>query len=49
MGEGSGLIAVVGRWLGWVSDRVIVPLRPGNSGGGKGPDFWCAFREGEGR
>ncbi len=46
LGEGSGLIAVVGRWLGWVSDRVIVPLRPGNSRGGKGPDFWCAFKEG---
>ena len=47
--EGSGLIAVVGRLRGWVSDRVVVPLRPGNSGGGKGPDFWCAFEEGEGR
>ena len=21
------------------SDRLIVPLKPGNSGGGKGPDF----------
>src|ERR671910_2488030 len=29
------------------SDRVIVPLRPGNAGGGKGPDFWCAFDGGE--
>ena len=23
-----------------VADRLVVPLRPGNSGGGKGPDFW---------
>ena len=22
-------------------------MRPGNAGGGKGPDFWCAFEEGE--
>jgi hypothetical protein len=22
-------------------------LKPGNAGGGKGPDFWCAFEEGE--
>jgi hypothetical protein len=29
------------------SDRVIVPLRPGNAGGGKDPDFWCAFDDGE--
>ena len=29
------------------SDRVIVPLKPGNAGGGKGPDFWCAFDVGE--
>jgi hypothetical protein len=33
--------------LGRVSDRVIVPLRPDNAGGGKGPDFWCAFDDGE--
>jgi hypothetical protein len=23
------------------------PLRPGNSGGGKDADFWCAFEDGE--
>jgi hypothetical protein len=23
-------------------------LRPGNAGGAKGPDFWCAFEDGEG-
>jgi RNA-directed DNA polymerase len=22
-------------------------LKPGNAGGGKGPDFWCAFEDGE--
>jgi len=22
-------------------------MRPGNSGGGKDPDFWCAFEDGE--
>jgi hypothetical protein len=22
-------------------------LNPGNAGGGKGPDFWCAFEDGE--
>jgi hypothetical protein len=25
-----------------------VLLRPGNAGGGKGPDFWCASEDGEG-
>jgi hypothetical protein len=30
-----------------VSDGVIVPSRPGNAGGGKGPDFWYAFDDGE--
>ena len=27
----------------------MVPLRPGNAGGGKGPYFWCAFDDGEDR
>ena len=22
-------------------------MRPGNAGGGKDPDFWCAFEDGE--
>ena len=35
------------RRIGRESDRVVVPLRPGNAGGGKGPDFWHAFEEGE--
>src|SRR3954447_21894602 len=25
------------------------PLKPGNAGGGKDPDFWCAFEDGETR
>jgi hypothetical protein len=33
--------------LGRVSDRVIVLSKPGNAGGGKDPDFWCAFDDGE--
>src|SRR5918994_7549055 len=35
------------RRFGRESDRVVVPLRPGNAGGGKDPDFWCAFDGGE--
>ena len=29
------------------SDRVVVPSKPGNAGGGKGPDFWCVFEANE--
>jgi hypothetical protein len=29
------------------SDRVIVLVKPGNSGGRKDPDFWSADEEGE--
>ena len=47
MGEGSGLNVAVGRRHRWASDRVIGLLRPGNAGGGKDPDFWCAFEDGE--
>ena len=36
-----------GGGLGRESDRVVVATRPGNAGGGKDPDFWCAFEEGE--
>ena len=37
------------RWrrIGRESDRGVVPLKPGNSGGGKAPDFWCAFEDSE--
>ena len=30
---------------GWDSERVIVPLKPGNAGGGKDPHFRSAFEE----
>src|SRR5207245_3169036 len=30
-----------------VAERFVVPLKPGNAGGGKDPDFWCAFEDGE--
>jgi hypothetical protein len=29
------------------SDRVVGALSPGNAGGAKGPDFWCAFEDGK--
>src|SRR5262245_26894841 len=35
------------RWSRRESDRVVGALRPGNAGGAKGPDFWCAFEGGE--
>ena len=30
-----------------VADRPVVPLKPGNAGGGKGPDFWVRIDEDE--
>src|SRR6201996_7428873 len=47
LGEGSGLNDAYRRRHRWGSDRVIVLLKPGNAGGGKDPDFWCAFEDGE--
>jgi hypothetical protein len=47
LGEGSGLNDAYRRRHRWGSDRVIVLLNPGNAGGGKAPDFWDAFDEGE--
>jgi hypothetical protein len=38
-----------GRRLWWESDGAIVLMKPGNSGGGKDPDFWNAFEDGEDR
>ena len=29
------------------SERVIVPVKPGNTGGGKDPHFWNASKEAE--
>jgi hypothetical protein len=37
--EGSGLNGAVRRRFVRESDRVVVPLKLGNAGGGKGPDF----------
>ena len=39
----------VWRWSGRESDRGVGPSRPGNSGGGKAPDFWRAFEGDEDR
>src|SRR5437870_12245289 len=47
LSEGSGLNGAFRRRFGRESDRVVVLQRPGNAGGGKGPDFWCAFDEDE--
>ena len=42
-GRGSHPKRRLGRRLDRESERSIVPLKPGNSGGGKGPYFWDAF------
>ena len=39
----------IGWWPVRKSERVAVPWRPGNAGGGKDPCFRCAFEEGEER
>ena len=31
------------RRTGRVTDSAVGASRPGNAGGAKGPDFWCAF------
>src|ERR1700687_830102 len=31
------------RWSRRESDGAVGALMPGNAGGAKGPDFWCAF------
>ena len=51
LGAGLGALAgsQIGGGTGRESDRAIVPLRPGNAGGGKGPDFWHAFEGAEDR
>jgi hypothetical protein len=45
--EGSGLNDTEGHRSARKSDRVIVPSKPGNAGGGKDPDFWCVFEANE--
>jgi hypothetical protein len=44
---GSGLNGAVRHRSERESDRVVVPLKPGNAGGGKDPDFWCVFEADE--
>jgi hypothetical protein len=46
-GEGSGLNDAKWHRSARESDRVMVPLKPGNAGGGKDPDFWCVFEANE--
>ena len=48
-GEGSGLNVASRRRPRRESDRDVVPMKPGNSGGGKDPDFWSADEEGKDR
>ena len=43
--EDSGFNIDFGRRSQRKSDRVVQALMPGNAGGAKGPDFWCAFEE----
>jgi hypothetical protein len=45
--EGSGLNGAEEHRSRRASDRVVVPLKPGNAGGGKGPDLWCVFEANE--
>ena len=42
--EGSGLNDTKWHRSARESDGVVVPLKPGNAGGGKDPDFWCVCR-----
>ena len=44
---GSGLNDAEGYRSVRKSDRVVVPSKPGNAGGGKAPDFWCVFEANE--
>jgi hypothetical protein len=46
-GEGSGLNGAEGHRSARKSDRGVVPPKPGNSGGGKAPDFWYVFEANE--
>jgi len=45
--EGSDLNGAAEQRSTRVSDRGVVPLKLGNSGGGKAPDFWCVFEANE--
>src|SRR5467141_4445909 len=45
--EGSGLGIALGVGHGGSRTGQVGALMLGNSGGAKGPDFWCAFEDGE--
>jgi len=47
LAEGSDLKRQRSWRPGRESERVIVPLKPGNAGGGKDPHFWNASKEAE--
>jgi hypothetical protein len=47
LGGGSGSKRQVSWRPSRESERVIVPQKPGNAGGGKDPHFWNASKEGE--
>jgi hypothetical protein len=47
LNEGSGLNGAARRRFTRESDRVVVPSKPGNAGGGKDPDFWYVFEADE--
>ena len=49
MGEGRSLNVAIGGGSGGSRTGSVVPLRPSNFGGGKDPDFWCAFEDREDR
>ena len=46
-GEGSDLSGDASCRFARASDRAVGALRLGNSGGAKGPDFWCVFHVNE--
>ena len=47
--EGDLQHLLLGGWLARKSERVVGPLKPGNSGEGKGPYFRQALEEDEER
>jgi hypothetical protein len=47
--QGRDLQQRVWRRSGRESEKAILPLMPGNAGGGKGLYFWCAFEGNEKR
>jgi hypothetical protein len=46
VGEGCSLTVATGGGSGEIR-KGQRPLKPGNAGGGKDPDLWCVFEDGE--